>query len=917
MDKFSFLNSAHTSFFAEMYDQYLESPDSLEPSWKAFFQGFDFGLENANITLEEKKFEVPENIKQEFKVVNLINAYRQRGHLFTITNPVRERRKYSPTLDIENFGLKETDLELVFSAGEIVGIGPSKLKVIINKLKNIYCESIGLEYMYIRDPLKVRWIQSFINVNGNKPNFSKSEKLLILDSLNKAYTFENFLQKKYVGQKRFSLEGGEALIPAIDFLINSAAEKGVEEFIMGMSHRGRLSTLANIFGKSSRDIFGEFEGKDYEEDIFDGDVKYHLGWTSERTSPSGKKINMNLAPNPSHLESVDPIVQGIARAKLENDFDNDTNKVLPIIVHGDAAIAGQGVVYEVIQMSRLKGYSTGGTIHLIVNNQVGFTTNYLDARSSTYCSDVGKVTLSPVLHVNSDDVEAVIHAVTFALEYRNRFKRDVFIDLLGYRKYGHNEGDEPRFTQPKLYKFISGHPNPRDIYASKLMGQGIINDDHVSKIESKYFSNLEDELTDSKKKEKTKITPFMQEVWGGFKRVDENKMLEDYLTSSSKEDILNVAKSITSLPNKSFLRKIIKLFDSREKSIFENGKVDWAMAELLAYGTLLTEGFNVRLSGQDIERGTFSHRHAVLKSEDSEEEYLPLNNIDSKNKGLFSIYNSPLSEYGILGFDYGYALASPNCLTIWEAQFGDFSNGAQIIIDQYISSAEDKWKLQNGIVLYLPHGYEGQGAEHSSARMERYLQLCAKDNMYAANCTTPSNLFHLLRRQMLTKFRKPLILFTPKSLLRHPKVVSNIDDLTKSKFIPVITDSEIDPTNAASLVFCSGKFYFDLIDYREKNNIKNVAIIRIEQLFPLPVKLIISEIKKFSNAKDIVWAQEEPRNMGAWNHIQTYHPIAKNMRPATRRFYGSTASGSYTRFERRHNQVIEYVFDKTKNNFRK
>ena len=917
MDKFSFLNSAHTSFFAEMYDQYLESPDSLEPSWKAFFQGFDFGLENANITLEEKKFEVPENISKEFKVVNLIDAYRQRGHLFTITNPVRERRKYSPTLDIENFGLNKTDLDLVFSAGEVVGIGPDKLSNIIDHLKKIYCESIGLEYMYIRDPEKVKWIQSFINVNGNQPNFSKSEKLLILDSLNKAYTFENFLQKKYVGQKRFSLEGGEALIPAIDFLINSAAEKGVEEFIMGMSHRGRLSTLANIFGKSSRDIFGEFEGKDYEEDIFDGDVKYHLGWTSERTSPSGKKINMNLAPNPSHLESVDPIVQGIARAKLENDFDNDTNKVLPIIVHGDAAIAGQGVVYEVIQMSRLKGYSTGGTIHLIVNNQVGFTTNYLDARSSTYCSDVGKVTLSPVLHVNSDDVEAVIHAVTFALEYRNRFKRDVFIDLLGYRKYGHNEGDEPRFTQPKLYKFISGHPNPRDIYASKLMDQGIINNDHVSKIESKYFSNLEDELTDSKKKEKTKITPFMQEVWGGFKRVDENEMLKDYLTSSSKEDILNVAKSITSLPNKSFLRKITKLFDSREKSIFENGKVDWAMAELLAYGTLLSEGFNVRVSGQDVERGTFSHRHAVLKSEDSEEEYLPLNNIDSKNKGLFSIYNSPLSEYGVLGFDYGYALASPNCLTIWEAQFGDFSNGAQIIIDQYISSAEDKWKLQNGIVLYLPHGYEGQGAEHSSARMERYLQLCAKDNMYAANCTTPSNLFHLLRRQMLTKFRKPLILFTPKSLLRHPKVVSNVDDLTKSKFISVITDSEIDPTNATSLVFCSGKFYFDLIDYREKNNIKNVAIIRIEQLFPLPVKLIISEIKKFSNAKDIVWAQEEPRNMGAWNHIQTYHPIAKNMRPATRRFYGSTASGSYIRFDRRHNQVIEYVFDKTKNNFRK
>ena len=917
MDKFSFLNSAHTSFFAEMYDQYLESPDSLEPSWKAFFQGFDFGLESANITVEEKTFAVPENIKKEFQVINLIDAYRKRGHLFTVTNPVRERRKYLPTLDIENFGLENSDLELVFSAGEIVGIGADKLKNIIDHLKRIYCDSIGIEYMYIRDPNRVKWIQNQININGNHPNFSKEEKLQILESLNKAYTFENFLQKKYVGQKRFSLEGGESLIPAIDFLINSAAEKGVEEFIMGMSHRGRLNTLANIFGKSSKDIFGEFEGKDYEEDIFDGDVKYHLGWTSERTTPSGKKINMNLAPNPSHLESVDPIVQGIARAKLENDFDNQTNKVLPIIVHGDAAIAGQGVVYELVQMSRLKGYSTGGTIHLIVNNQVGFTTNYLDARSSTYCSDVGKVTLSPVLHVNSDDVEAVIHAVTFALEYRNEFNRDVFIDLLGYRKYGHNEGDEPRFTQPKLYKYISSHPNPRDIYGSKLIDQGLIQKQYISKIESEYFSELEEELTDSKKKDKTKITPFMQEVWKGFHRVDEKKMLEDFNTGSDKKDIINIAKSITQLPNKSFLRKVVKLFNSREKLVFEKGKVDWAMAELLAYGTLIKDGFDIRISGQDVERGTFSHRHAVLKSEDSEEEYLPINNIESKNKGEFKIYNSLLSEYGVLGFDYGYALASPKCLTIWEAQFGDFSNGAQIIIDQYISSAEDKWKLQNGIVLYLPHGYEGQGAEHSSARMERYLQLCAKDNMYAANCTTPSNLFHLLRRQMLASFRKPLILFTPKSLLRHPKVISEIDELSSSKFIPVITDSEIDPIKANSLVFCTGKFYFDLIDYKEKNNISNVAIVRIEQLFPLPVKSIISEIKKFSNAKDIVWAQEEPRNMGAWNHIQTYHPIAKNMRPATRRFYGSTASGSHVRFERRHKQVIEYVFDKSKNNFRK
>src|SRR5210317_18565 len=914
MDKFSFLNSAHTSFFSEMYDQYLESPDSLEPSWKAFFQGFDFGLENANITVEEKKFEVPENIKKEFQVVNLIDAYRKRGHLFTVTNPVRERRKYLPTLDIENFGLENSDLELVFSAGEVVGIGADKLKNIIDHLKRIYCHSIGIEYMYIRDPERVKWIQNQINVNGNQTNFSKDEKLQILESLNKAHTFENFLQKKYVGQKRFSLEGGESLIPAIDFLINSAAEKGVEEFIMGMSHRGRLNTLANIFGKSSKDIFGEFEGKDYEEDIFDGDVKYHLGWTSERTTPSGKKINMNLAPNPSHLESVDPIVQGIARDKLENNFNSDASQVLPIVVHGDAAIAGQGLVYEVIQMAQLDGYKTNGTIHIVVNNQIGFTTNYLDARSSTYCTDVGKVTLSPVLHVNADDVEAVVHAALFALEYRMRFQRDVFIDLLGYRKYGHNEGDEPRFTQPKLYKAIAKHQNPKEIYTARLIEEGVITPDFVKGLEQAYKDSLEVDLEDSRKEDKTVITPFMSEAWKGLAPAQEDTMALKVATAYPADKLTAIAKVITTLPSdKKFLRKIDKLIEDRRKMFFENNTLDWAMGELLAYGSLLEEGFDVRISGQDVERGTFSHRHAVLKVEASEEEVLLLNQLND-HQGKLHIFNSLLSEYGVVGFDYGYAMASPNTLTIWEAQFGDFSNGAQIMIDQYISAAEDKWKLQNGLVMLLPHGYEGQGAEHSSARMERYLQLCAKDNMFVADCTTPANMFHLLRRQLKATYRKPLVVFTPKSLLRHPKAVSGVEDFANGHFQEVIGDATAVKNQVKTLVFCTGKFYYDLLEARENLQREDVALVRIEQLFPLAVDQIQAQLDQYKNAKDIVWAQEEPRNMGAWSHLLMHLPMASKFRVASRRFYASPAAGSAVRSKRRHQEVIDYVFDASKDN---
>ncbi|MBP2832602.1 2-oxoglutarate dehydrogenase E1 component [Aquimarina sp. U1-2] len=921
MDKYSFLNAAHTAFFADLYDQYLQSPDSVEPSWRAFFQGFDFGLENANETGEtiyvEKELGettvVPENVQKEFRVVQLIDAYRTRGHLFTKTNPVRDRRKYRPTLALENFGLSQADLNTVFNAGEIIGIGPNTLSNITVHLEQIYCDSIGIEYMYIRNPQEREWIQSRINFNTNRTKFSADQKKHILKKLNQAVSFETFLHTKYVGQKRFSLEGGETLIPALDALVEKAADLGVKEFVMGMAHRGRLSTLTNIFGKSPKDIFSEFDGKDYEEDVFDGDVKYHLGWTSKRKTDSGKAINMNIAPNPSHLETVGAVVEGITRAKQDRHYKENTSCVLPIVVHGDAAIAGQGLVYEIIQMAKLDGYKTGGTIHIVVNNQIGFTTNYLDARSSTYCTDVGKVTLSPVLHVNADDAEAVVHATNFALDFRMNFKRDVFIDLLGYRKYGHNEGDEPRFTQPKLYKAIAKHKNPRDIYADKLIAEGIIDKDYVSKLEKEYKSSLEEELEDSRKQEKTIITPFMQDEWAGFERVQEDEMMATIDTTFSKDKLTEIAEVITKLPeDKKFMRKIERLIDQRHKMFFETDELDWAMGELLAYGSLLKEGYDVRMSGQDVERGTFSHRHAVIKVEDSEEEVLLLNELKG-DQGDFYIYNSLLSEYGVVGFDYGYAMASPDTLTLWEAQFGDFSNGAQIMIDQYISSAEDKWKLQNGLVMLLPHGYEGQGAEHSSARMERYLQLCAKDNMYVADVTTPANMFHLLRRQMKAQFRKPLIIFTPKSLLRHPKVVSTVDEFANGSFQTVLDDPDAKTKDVKSLVFCTGKFYYDLLEEKENLKRNDVALVRIEQLFPLPTSEMNKLIKKYK-AEDVVWAQEEPRNMGALSHMLMHFEEAKTFRFASRRPYGAPAAGSATRSKRRHQEVIDYVFDKKKNN---
>jgi 2-oxoglutarate dehydrogenase E1 component len=908
MDKFSFLNAAHTGFIADLYDKYLVNPDAVEPSWRSFFQGYDLANENYSLKEDVTTVEIPQEVRKEFLVIDLINGYRARGHLFTKTNPVRERRQYEPTLDIENFGLSENDLDREFSAGDILGLGKTTLATIIEKLKRIYCDSIGVEYTYMRNPEKLKWWQDRLNKNDNHPNYSAEAKKYILGKLNQAVTFESFLQTKYVGQKRFSLEGGETLIPGISVMLRDAAEiYGVKECVLGMAHRGRLNTLVNIFKKPVRELFSEFEGKDFEDEDIDGDVKYHLGLTLSKTFRDGHEIKMNLVPNPSHLETVAAVAEGITRAKIDRKYNGDSSKILPIIIHGDAAIAGQGIAYEVVQMAKLNGYKTGGTVHIVVNNQIGFTTNYLDARSSTYCTDVGKVTLSPVLHVNADDTEAVCHAMEMALEFRMRFKTDIFIDLLGYRKYGHNEGDEPRFTQPTLYKAISKHKNPKDIYAAQLVEEGSIDKNYAKEIASEFKEMLTTEFDKSKEDTTSKLKEFMKSTWEGFERQDQEAMLLSLDTTYSVDSLKNIAKIVSTVPEgANFVRKAERILQGREKMVFETNELDWGMAENLAYGSLMEEGYNVRISGQDVERGTFSHRHAILRDEVTEER-INLLNTNPNNKGQMTIYNSLLSEYGVLGFDYGYAMGNPNTLTIWEAQFGDFSNGAQIMFDQYISAAEDKWKAQNGIVVLLPHGYEGQGSEHSSARIERYLQLCAEDNMTVANCTTPANFYHLLRRQMKRDYRKPLIVFTPKSLLRHPKAVNSIEELASGAFQEVIDDT-LNPKGIKKMVFCMGKFYYDLLAEREELQREDIALIRIEQLFPLHKEKIQKIIDRYPNVEEYVWAQEEPRNMGAWSYMLQRFEL-KNLSVRSRKYYAVPAAGSSTRFKKRHRAVIDSVFN--------
>lgn len=902
MDKFSYLSNADTSSIEELFQRYLSDTDSVDYGWQKFFEGFEFANKNY-----KEQDHIPQNVKKEFDVINLINGYRSRGHLFTQTNPVRERRKYLPTLDIENFGLAQTDLDTIFQAGTQIGIGPSKLKDIIAHLNQTYCQSIGAEYMYIRIPKVNEWLQEKMEGSKNTPVFAMHEKLMILHKLNQAVGFENFLHTKFVGQKRFSLEGAEAAIPALDAICEKGSDMGIEDFVIGMAHRGRLNILANILDKKYEDVFSEFEGYLSEDLLFEGDVKYHAGYSCDRISNNGKKFHISLSPNPSHLEAVNPVVEGISRAKIDNFHTGDNNKVCPILIHGDAALAGQGIGYEVIQMSQLDGFKTGGTIHLVINNQVGFTTNYLDGRSSTYCTDVAKVVLSPVFHVNGDDVEALVFTVQLAMEFRQKFHRDVFIDVLCYRKYGHNEGDEPRFTQPLLYKAIAAHQNPREIYVNQLISRGDIDLEFAIEMEKNFKELLQEKLETAKKTGKTQIASYLKSQWSGLKIAEFDAFDKSPDTFVDKKTFLDIAKKTVALPkDKKFFNKTQKLFEDRAAMI-TNDNYDWAMGELLAYATLMSEGNNVRFTGQDVERGTFSHRHAVITLEDSEEEYIPLNNFSAKGK--LAIYNSLLSEYGVLGFEFGYALTVPNALTIWEAQFGDFFNGAQIIIDQFITSAEYKWRRMNGLIMLLPHGYEGMGPEHSSARMERFLQQCAENNMQIVNCSTPANQFHVLRRQLKRDFRKPLICFTPKKLLRYPTCVSSLKDFTSGGFQELIDDSTANVKSVKKMVFCTGKIYYDLIEAKRTEKNDEIAIIRIEQLYPLPIGQLQNIIAKYKNAVEFLWVQEEPENMGAWAFM------LRSFREVNLKFIGRNESASpATGYGKLHTQqqqsIIDRVFEK-------
>ena len=934
MDKYSFLNAANTQFFADLYDQYLENPDSVEASWRAFFQGFDFARESYGddffqesvpqevstvtapvassvaSTPEAAPVPVSGKVEKELQVLNLIKAYQRQGHLLAQIDPLKERKAPQVSLSLEKFGLSQADLSTVFDAAKEIHLAPSPLSVILKKLEDTFTKSIAIEFEHLDNEEEKKWFQEKIYSGEYTTEFSKEQKKHILEKLAESTTLENFFHNKYVGQKRFSLEGNEAVIPALDALIEAAADqRGVKEVVIGMAHRGRLNVLINILGKNLQDVFSEFDGKDYLDPEFDGDVKYHLGLTTHRTTAKGNEVLLNLAPNPSHLETVSAVLQGITRAKQDLHYADNPSQVLPIVIHGDAAVSGQGIVYEVMQMERLRGYTTSGTVHIVINNQIGFTTNPSDSRSTTYCTDVAKGFQSPVLHVNSDDTEAVVRAMLLAMEYRMAFGHDVFIDVIGYRKYGHNEGDEPRFTQPALYKIIGGHNNPTVIYTESLVRQGVITPQEIEAYQETFRNHLDTELEASRLKEFTIITPIMQNEWKGLEHIaSQQDMLLKISTSYEREKLDALAQLITTLPeDKKFINKITKIIKERHNLYFEQNKVDWGMAEHLAFATLLSEGHDVRLSGEDVGRGTFSHRHAVVKEEESEESIIPLSRIKEQGGGTFHVYNSLLSEYGVLGFEYGYALTAPQTLTIWEAQFGDFANGAQIMIDQYICCGEDKWKNQSGLVMLLPHGYEGQGAEHSSARLERYLQLCATQNMYVTNCTTPANLFHLLRRQLKAPFRKPLVAMSPKSLLRHPLVISSVEELTQGYFQEVLDDSQVNPEEVRTLTFCSGRFYYDLLAEREKLGRKDVALVRIEQLFPLPIEELKLIIARYPNVTDYVWAQEEPKNMGAYGYMLMNFDIVK-WRLAAANAYSAPAPGSPMRHKARHQEAIDKVF---------
>ncbi len=857
MRDFSYLMNSSPAFIEQMYVDYQQNPSKVDPEFRSFFAGFDFAVNNNSSASSIST--------DEFKVYDLIRAYRNKGHLIAKTNPLKPRKDRQANLELAHFGLQDADLDKSFVIGSAIGLPNASLREILERLQTWYCGQIGFEYAMVRNSEELQFLRERIE-NNARFQFSIDKKERIFRKLNQAVVFEKFLGTKYIGEKRFSLEGGETTVPALDAIIQTAAEKGAEEIVIGMAHRGRLNLLANIMGKTYEEIFNEFEGNIVPDSTMgDGDVKYHMGYSSQYPTQLNQQVYVKLMPNPSHLEAVNPVVEGFTRAKADVIYQSDFTKILPITIHGDAAVAGQGIVYEVTQMAALPGYATGGTIHFVINNQIGFTTNFDDARSSDYCTSIASITNSPVIHVNGDSIEDVVFACELATEYRQRFGKDFWIDMVCYRKHGHNESDDPKYTQPGLYKLIEKHANPRDIYTQKLHSEGSLSADLAKKMEKEFWDDLQARL-EQVKQHPLPYKPQPNELaWQSLTESGEVHPQTGISRSSAKviiEGLIRVPEGFTPL------RKISKYLEERRSSMQENKTVDWAAAELMAYGSLLLEGKHVRMSGQDVKRGTFSHRHAVLFDENTDAQYNRLNHL-SEQQGKFHIYNSHLSEYGVLGFEYGYSIASPDNLVIWEAQFGDFSNGAQIMIDQFIVSAESKWQRNTGMMLLLPHGYEGQGPEHSSARLERFLQLCAEDNMTVVNITDPANFFHAIRRQLCRNFRKPLIVMSPKSLLRHPKCVSPIDAiLEKTSFREVIDDSmnEQQAASVRKVLLCSGRIYFDLIEERNKRQANDIAIVRLEQLYPLRMDKIRDVLARYTQA-DWTWVQDEPQNMGAWNFL--------------------------------------------------
>lgn len=874
MKDFSYITNQHPSFVENLYNEFLTNPANVDEDFRKFFEGFDFAVSQQS-TANGQQLAVnselsTSNLQKELAVYRLILGYRNKGHLLAKTNPIRPRKDRGANLDLAFFGLSEADLSTTFYTGKSIGLGENAtLQQILTKLQNTYANHVGIEFKYVSSQKKIDWLTNEMeNQFGNALSLHKKKR--ILEKLNQGVMFEKFLHTKYIGQKRFSLEGGETTIAALDAIINTAANREVQEVVIGMAHRGRLNVLANIMGKTYEQIFSEFEGTGaLDQTMGSGDVKYHMGFGSEVTTMDGKTIHLKLMPNPSHLEAVDPVVVGFARSKADVLYNSNFDKILPILIHGDASVAGQGIVYEVLQMSDLKGYYTGGTIHYVINNQIGFTTDFDEARSSDYCTSIAAMVQAPVLHVNGDDAEAVVRCADIATRYRQEFNSDIFIDMVCYRKHGHNEGDDPKYTQPKLYALIDKHPNPREVYINHLLQNGEADAQNLAKeMEKKFWADLQERLDEVKQKPLPYTYQSPELAWKSLRRATEEDFNASPNTAISETEIKRLVEGLMKWPaNFTPLKKVEKLLQEKMKLLSTENKLDWATAELLAYASILVEGKIVRMSGQDVRRGTFSHRHAVLRDEVTDEYYNRLNHFDDK-QAIFRIYNSLLSEYGVLGFEYGYAMANPDALVIWEAQFGDFCNGAQTMIDQFISAGEQKWNRMNGVVMLLPHGYEGQGPEHSSARLERFLQQCAELNMIVTNITTAANLFHVMRRQLAWEFRKPLINFSPKANLRFPGSFSGVDEFTNGGFKEVIDDSNVsDPSTIKKVLSCSGKLYFELAEKQQKDNRNDVALIRVEQLYPLPQNQLDALYKKYSKAV-WYWVQEEPLNMGAASFLK-------------------------------------------------